>query len=959
MTTNRLETPVQGEAVQKAYALNRQQSPMPEVSNRVVWLCHGSRPWLNLASIFFAAIMAIAFGAHGAFPSPDDWRDITIYQIITDRWDDGDPSNNTLNTVYNPSVGDRTHGGDFKGIQRRLGYLEGLGISAIWISPIPLNAYGEYHGYGARDFTQVDPHWGTLADLQQLIAACHARGIRVILDVVCNHGGNLFNDNPYLPPPSTYTLIYRDPSRTHAPPFNSTTWWHAHGSIGSWSDPEQILGELFGLDDLKTEDPYVRSQLINIWSNWITQTDADGFRIDTVKHVELEFWQVWSPAVRANVGSFGKNNFFMFGEVFEGNEWKCGIYTGTQAGGAFALDSVLDYPQYYATNGVFATASTGAQALVNHHNALPVYYDPAARYRLVTFLDNHDNPRFLSSSLANNRMARLHAALVYQMTSYGVPCVYYGTEQYFNGGGDPYCREDMFDGQFEFGPSIGNNFDQTSYGYRLVRRLNQLRRDHIPLRRGTLVVREVHSAPGLFAYSRIDGSEEVLVVVNTSDSPQTGQEWQTGFAPGTVLANVFEPSQTVTVNLAQKVPAGTSIVGNGYAVFVPISRLVDFEPEVVAVSVAQGDSLVTPIDPITVTFSEAMNKASVEAALSFDPAVTGTLTWNSSATEMTFTPQGNWPSLTDIRLVIAATATDAGGQPLRGGFEREFRTVYSTSGGDVPLDPTIDGKIIGDPRWTTPHAIQTVQTGFGDNTDPTPDGNSGGSELDQLFITSTTTTLYIAVAGNLEPNGNAIILMFDTNGPAGGANVLDGTGATSTWLGSVPNSAAGTKLPTGFTPDVILEVQAHSPNQTLTLYAYTFGADGKLVSEDTVGHVEPTPGVATAGTINGSVNGTTYTFQVALDNSHTGPVTAGNSAANPTGAGAATGLEIAIPLELLGPGPYGILVGLTGASGYWSNQFLPPMNPGSNRGWRPDLSTRGITPITYYLPIIVSRVEIE
>lgn len=909
-----------------------------------------------LASLLMSPITLAA----AAFPSPSDWRDQCIYQIITDRFEDGDPSNNGLNTVYNPSAGDRTHGGDFKGIQRRLGYIEGLGMSAIWISPIPLNAYGEYHGYAARDFTQVDPHWGTLADLQALVAACHARGIRVILDVVCNHGGNLFNDNPYVAPPAAYTLIYRDPTRTHAAPFNSPSYWHAQGSIGNWSDPEQILGELFGLDDLKTEDAYVRTQLVNIWSNWITWTDVDGFRIDTVKHVEMGFWQTWAPAVRANAAAFGKSNFFLFGEVFEGDEAKCGSYTGTKAGGAFALDSVLDYPQYYRTNSVFATASTGAQTLVDHFNALPVYYDPAARERLVTFLDNHDNPRFLSTSLANNRMGRLHAALVYQMTSLGVPCVYYGTEQYFNGGGDPYCREDMFDGQFEFGPSLGNNFDQTAFAYRLVRKLAQLRRELSALRRGSLVVREVHTSPGIFAFSRVDDAQEVLIAVNTSDATKTGQAWQTGFAPGTILVNLFEPAQTLVVDATQKVPAGTVIVGNGYGVFLPTHALIDFEPEVLDVSVRQGDSLVTPRDALTVTFSEPMNRASVEGALSFDPSVTGTLTWNASSTSVTFLPKETWPSLASMRLSIAPTATDANGQILRGGFEREFKTVFSSgAGGSAPHDPTIDGTIFGDPRWTTPVAVQTVQTGFGDNTDPTPDGNSGGSELDQLFVTSTSTTLYLAVAGNLEPNGNAIILMFDTNGPAGGANILDGTGATSTWLGSTPNSAAGTKLPAGFTVDLVLEIQAHSPGQTLSLYAYTFDARGKLKSETALGQVEANAGHPTIGTVTGSIDGTSWTFELGLDNSHTGPVAAGSSSANPTGAGAATGLELAMPLGLVGTGPIEIFVGLTGASGFWSNQFLPPMNPGTNRGWRPDLSSRGIVPYTYYAPIVLSRVEME
>ena len=130
----------------------------------------------------------------------------------------------------------------------------------------------------------------------------------------------------------------------------------------------------------------------------------------------------------------GKPNFFMFGEVYDGSDSKCGSYTGTQSGGPFALDSVLDYPLYFLVNSVFATASGNTQQIENRYNAIPANYDPAAQMRLVTFLDNHDQPRFLSSGNANDNTDRLKVALAFLYTARGVPCLYYGTEQAFNGG---------------------------------------------------------------------------------------------------------------------------------------------------------------------------------------------------------------------------------------------------------------------------------------------------------------------------------------------------------------------------------------------------------------------------------------------------------------------------------------------------------------------------------------------
>ncbi len=121
------------------------------------------------------------------------WQQQSIYQIITDRFYDGDPSNDNADGNYEPGGhrGTSVHGGDFKGIEQKLDYIKSLGATAIWISPVVLNARGEFHGYAGLDFYRVDPHWGTMADLQHLVQAAHARGILVIDDIVVNHGGNL------------------------------------------------------------------------------------------------------------------------------------------------------------------------------------------------------------------------------------------------------------------------------------------------------------------------------------------------------------------------------------------------------------------------------------------------------------------------------------------------------------------------------------------------------------------------------------------------------------------------------------------------------------------------------------------------------------------------------------------------------------------------------------------------
>jgi alpha-amylase len=487
-----------------------------------------------------------------------DWRDEVIYQLLTDRFANGDRSND-----YNVDLSDLTryHGGDWQGIMDKLWYLEELGVTTLWITPVVKNVEQDfgaagYHGYWTQDFVEPNPHFGDLLKLRQMVDACHDAGIKVILDIVTNHIGQLFfydiNGNgvadeyiiggglrpecPWSPDQcdghlsiriTEYdpdfdpagirmwtslgysnlapVIFFHEPSTNHMPPdppdFQNPDWYHRRGRVWDWNDAEQVeLGDFpGGLKDIATERDDVRAMMAAAFAYWIDVGDFDGFRIDTIKHVEHGFWLDFASRIRAHARTVGKDNFFLFGEAFDGNDAKIGSYTAPGE-----LDSTFYFSQKYRVIGdifMYGGPTDGFRALFEerfvNYNTAPQeggIHDGAGAgiapvYALVNFLDNHDVPRFLFEKPDH---AALRNALGFLLTTDGIPCIYYGTEQDYAGGVDPANREDLF-------PS---NYDTSGDTFQWLRSLIQLRKDHVALRRGTL------------AFERQHPDETVLVVIN-------------------------------------------------------------------------------------------------------------------------------------------------------------------------------------------------------------------------------------------------------------------------------------------------------------------------------------------------------------------------------------------------------------------------------------------------------------
>ncbi|KAA6217300.1 pullulanase-type alpha-1,6-glucosidase [Streptomyces filamentosus] len=515
--------------------------------------------------------------ALAAEPARHDLTREQFYFVLPDRFANGDTANDKggltgsrTATGFDPTDKGFYQGGDLKGLTQRLDYIKGLGTTAIWMAPIfknkPVQGEGKdasagYHGYWITDFTQVDPHFGTNGDLRKLIKAAHAKGMKVFFDVITNHTADTvdYAEKKYgYRPKGAYPYLDKDgrpfddrtavgkvdadsfpytpveKENTKVPAWlNDPTMYHNRGD-STWQGENAEYGDFVGLDDLWTERPEVVEGMKRIYETWVRDFDIDGFRIDTVKHVNLDFWTQWATALDAYAKKQGREDFFMFGEVYSADTAVTGPYVTRGR-----LDATLDFPFQDAARA-FASQGSGADRLAKVFAEDYRYTtDKANAYEQVTFLGNHDMGRFGTFLKQDNPNAS-DAELVRRATlanelmflSRGNPVVYAGDEQGFTGaGGDKDARQTLFASKvadYLDDDQLGTDrthatdaYDTTHPLYRSIAALSKLTREHPALRDG--VQQERYAEGSVYAASRTDARQRVeyLVAANSSTEPKT------------------------------------------------------------------------------------------------------------------------------------------------------------------------------------------------------------------------------------------------------------------------------------------------------------------------------------------------------------------------------------------------------------------------------------------------------
>ncbi|MFB2918466.1 alpha-amylase family glycosyl hydrolase [Aerosakkonema funiforme] len=430
-----------------------------------------------------------------------EFRQETIYFIVVDRFFDGDSNNDEGPTpeLYDPTrtKWGRYWGGDLQGIIEKLDYLKDMGVTAIWVSPLFEQVEGlqfesaAMHGYWTKDFKRINPRFvgkGEPTSLfecnvfDRLIDEMHKRGMKLILDIVCNHSspdvnghkGELYDDGVLI------ANFYNDVNN----------WYYHNGEITNWEDEWQLLyGEMAGLATFNESNPDYRNYIKTAMKQWLDR-GVDALRIDTVKHMPTWFWQEFITDIQTH-----KPSVFAFGEWGFSKPWDGKSPEFANKSGM----SILDFGLCEAIRSALAKNSQGGFYLIQNILDLDYLYNRATE--LITFIDNHDMPRFQSLNSDPN-VLRLAINLV--MTSRGIPCIYYGTEQYLhndtNGGNDPYNRPMM------------EKWDTDTQIYKDMQLLSKLRRINPAISLGSQVQKYI--TPDIYCYVRKYRDSRCFVAIN-------------------------------------------------------------------------------------------------------------------------------------------------------------------------------------------------------------------------------------------------------------------------------------------------------------------------------------------------------------------------------------------------------------------------------------------------------------
>ena len=553
-----------------------------------------------MKSMLLAALLLAAPAFAESFRDRSPSEEV-IYFMLPDRFENADPGNDTggirggrLQHGHDPKSKGFYLGGDLKGLTSRLDYIAGMGATAIWLGPIyknnpvqgqPGKESSGYHGYWITDFTTVDPHFGTEDDLRAFIAAAHAKGMKVYLDIITNHTADIIkyrecpqNDCAYrsradfpfqraggpagkpinpgflgdapehqtaenyaklTSPNFAYTpFVPRGLEKAKVPAWLNDPLLYNNRGDSSFRGESSIMGDFAGLDDVMTAHPRVVAGMIEIFGSWIDRFKVDGFRIDTARHVNPEFWQAFVPAMLAKAKANAIPNFHIFGEVYDPDAGALARFTRVDS-----YPAVLDFAfQSAVTQVVAENKPTEVLAQLFFRDAL---YEggEAAALQLPTFLGNHDMGRFSTfvrkanpNATDEEQLARVKLGHSMLLLLRGVPTIYSGDEQGFVGdGNDQDAREPLFASQvasYNDNRLIGTasttavaNFDTQHPLYTHVQQLARFRAADPALQYGRQRVLAYSDTPGLFAVARRNprGDNAVIldtiIIFNTSDKP--------------------------------------------------------------------------------------------------------------------------------------------------------------------------------------------------------------------------------------------------------------------------------------------------------------------------------------------------------------------------------------------------------------------------------------------------------
>ena len=442
------------------------------------------------------------------FVTEKEFREEVIYFIIVDRfcdatsdaeerlgiWDRGE-----MGGLYDKTWTQwgKYWGGNLLGIVSQIPYLKSLGITAVWLSPLFEQVddmqynRAPMHGYWTKDFKRLNPRFLPTNDsnslhestaLRKLVDALHEAGIKLILDIVCNHSSPDINGSK--------GVVYDDGKLLCDFNNDERRFYHHNAEITDWEDEYQLInGEMCGLATFNEKNPEYRLYIKNAIRAWL-DIGVDALRVDTLKHMPIWFWQEFTADMKLH-----KPDLFMFGEYGFGKPWDARTVQYANHSGMSILDFGLCDAIRFAFSGEQDGGFTLVESLLEHDH---VY---RRANELVTFVDNHDMPRFLSVC-PNPRLLDLAIALLFCIR--GVPCLFYGTEQYLvnstDGGQDPYNRPMM------------ETWDENSSGFALIRRLIDLRRSNQAFTFGSH--QQIYVSQDVYAFIRSYRSSHAVCVFN-------------------------------------------------------------------------------------------------------------------------------------------------------------------------------------------------------------------------------------------------------------------------------------------------------------------------------------------------------------------------------------------------------------------------------------------------------------